>query len=41
MKRIHNGMDQQAVVAEAAKTIGTDNEFLLFKAILDQVTYDV
>lgn len=31
-------MDQQAVVAEAAKTIGTDNEFLLFKVILDKVT---
>jgi len=31
-------MDQKAVVAEAAKTIGTDNEFLLFKAILDKVT---
>jgi len=38
VKRIHNGMDQQAVVAEAAKTIGTDNKFLLFKAILDRVT---
>jgi glyoxylase-like metal-dependent hydrolase (beta-lactamase superfamily II) len=38
VKRIHNNMDQQAVVAEAAKTIGTDNEFLLFKVILDKVT---
>jgi glyoxylase-like metal-dependent hydrolase (beta-lactamase superfamily II) len=38
VKRIHNSMDQQAVVAEAAKTIGTDNEFLLFKVILDKVT---
>ena len=38
MKRIHNTMDQQAVVAEAPKTIGTDNEFLLFKVILDKVT---
>jgi glyoxylase-like metal-dependent hydrolase (beta-lactamase superfamily II) len=38
VKRIHNTMDQNAVVAEAAKTIGTDNKFLLFKAILDKVT---
>lgn len=38
VKRIHNNMDQQAVVAEAAKTIGTDNEFLLFKVVLDKVT---
>jgi glyoxylase-like metal-dependent hydrolase (beta-lactamase superfamily II) len=38
VKRIHNNMDQNAVAAEAAKTIGTDNEFLLFKAILDKVT---
>jgi glyoxylase-like metal-dependent hydrolase (beta-lactamase superfamily II) len=36
VKRIHNNMDQNAVVAEAAKTIGTDNKFLLFKAILGQ-----
>ena len=40
VKRIHNNMDQHAVVAEAAKTIGTDNEFLLFKVILDKVTYE-
>jgi ABC-type antimicrobial peptide transport system permease subunit len=40
VKRIHNNMDQNAVVAEAAKTIGTDNKFLLFKAILDKVTYE-
>jgi glyoxylase-like metal-dependent hydrolase (beta-lactamase superfamily II) len=38
VKRIHNNLDQQAVVAEAAKTIGTDNKFLLFKVILDRVT---
>ena len=40
VKRIHNNMDQGAVVAEAAKTVGTDNEFLLFKAVLDKVTRD-
>jgi hypothetical protein len=38
VKRIHNGMDQNAVVAEVAKTIETDNKFLLFKVILDRVT---
>jgi hypothetical protein len=38
VKRIHNNLDQQAVVAEAAKTIGADNKFLLFKVILDRVT---
>jgi glyoxylase-like metal-dependent hydrolase (beta-lactamase superfamily II) len=38
VKRIHNHMDQNAVAAEAAKTIGWDNKFLLFKAILDKVT---
>jgi len=38
VKRIHNSMDQRAVAAEAAKTIGTDNEFLLFKVVLDKVT---
>lgn len=38
VKRIHNSMDQKAVVAEAAKTIGYDNEFLLFKVLLDKVT---
>ena len=37
VKRIHNSLDQGAVVAEAAKTIGTDNKFLLFKVILDTV----
>src|ERR1700719_3952132 len=40
VKRIHNNMDQAAVTSEAAKTIGTDNEFLLFKLILDKVTND-
>jgi glyoxylase-like metal-dependent hydrolase (beta-lactamase superfamily II) len=36
VKRIHNSTDQQALVAEAAKTIGTDNKFLLFKVIFDK-----
>jgi hypothetical protein len=40
VKRIHNTIDQNALVAEAAKTIGPDNKFLLFKVILDRVTYD-
>ncbi|HUO34412.1 MAG TPA: MBL fold metallo-hydrolase [Candidatus Acidoferrum sp.] len=40
VKRIHNNMDQRAVVAEAAKIIGYDNEFLLFKVVLDKVTRD-
>ena len=31
-------MDQGAVVAEAEKTIGPDNEFLLFKVVLDKAT---
>ena len=38
VKRIHNNLNQQAVIAEAVKTVGTDNEFLLFKAVLDRVT---
>jgi glyoxylase-like metal-dependent hydrolase (beta-lactamase superfamily II) len=37
VKRIHNTLDQKAVVAEAAKMVGTDNEFLLFKVVLDTV----
>ena len=37
VKRIHNNMDQNAVVAEAAKTIGYDNKFLLFKVVLDRM----
>jgi glyoxylase-like metal-dependent hydrolase (beta-lactamase superfamily II) len=40
VKRIHNKLDQGAVTNEAAKTIGTDNEFLLFKVVLDKVTWD-
>jgi glyoxylase-like metal-dependent hydrolase (beta-lactamase superfamily II) len=40
VKRIHNNMDQNAVVEEAAKTVGTDNKFLLFKVILDRVTHE-
>jgi glyoxylase-like metal-dependent hydrolase (beta-lactamase superfamily II) len=40
VKRIHNGLDQGAVVAEAAKTVGPDNEFLLFKQVLDRVASD-
>jgi glyoxylase-like metal-dependent hydrolase (beta-lactamase superfamily II) len=40
VKRIHNNMDQTAVTSDAAKVIGTDNEFLLFKVLLDKVTDD-
>ena len=40
VKRIHNNMDAATVTSEAAKTIGTDNEFLLFKVFLDKVTND-
>jgi glyoxylase-like metal-dependent hydrolase (beta-lactamase superfamily II) len=40
VKRVHNKMDQGAVVTEAAKIIGTDNEFLLFKVLLDKATND-
>jgi glyoxylase-like metal-dependent hydrolase (beta-lactamase superfamily II) len=40
VKRIHNGLDQHAVEVEAAKYIGWDNEFLLFKVVLDKVAYD-
>ena len=41
VKRIHNTIDQAAVVADAAKAIGSDdNEFLLFKVLLDRVTED-
>ena len=40
VKRVHNNMDQAAVTGEAAKTIGTDNEFLLFKVLLDKATND-
>jgi glyoxylase-like metal-dependent hydrolase (beta-lactamase superfamily II) len=37
VKRIHNNMDQAAVVSQAAKVIGYDNKFLLFKVVLDKV----
>ena len=40
VKRVHNNLDQATVVSEAAKTIGTDNEFLLFRVILDKATND-
>jgi chorismate mutase len=40
VKRIHNGMNERAFDAEIAKTIGPDNEFLIFKAFLDKVTRD-
>jgi glyoxylase-like metal-dependent hydrolase (beta-lactamase superfamily II) len=40
VKRTHNNLDQNAVAAEAAKIIGYDNKFLLFKAVLDRVTSD-
>jgi len=40
VKRIHNNMDAGAVTSEAVKTIGPDNEFLLFKVLLDRVTSD-
>ena len=40
VKRIHNNLDQRAIGAEAAKTIGYDNEFLLFKVVLDRVAHD-
>jgi hypothetical protein len=33
-------MDQPAVTGEAAKVVGTDNEFLLFKVLLDKATSD-
>src|SRR6266436_3260924 len=40
VKRVHNNMDPAAATAEAVKAIGTDNEFLLFKVLLDKVTND-
>ena len=40
VKRIHNGLDQKAFVAEVVKTTGLDNEFLIFKALLDKVIRD-
>ena len=41
VKRIHNTMDQPAAVTNAVKILGSDdNEFLLFKFLLDKVTGD-
>jgi glyoxylase-like metal-dependent hydrolase (beta-lactamase superfamily II) len=40
VKRIHNNLDQNAVVADAAKIVGYDNRFLLFKVVLDRVASD-
>jgi glyoxylase-like metal-dependent hydrolase (beta-lactamase superfamily II) len=40
VKRIHNGLDQNAVAAQAAQIVGVDNKFLLFKVVLDRVTSD-
>lgn len=37
VKRVHNGMDQAAFWSETTKVIGPDNEFLLFKVLLDKV----
>jgi len=39
VKRIHNSTDSAAATSEALKAIGTDNEFLLFKVLLDKVTH--
>ena len=40
VKRIHNTMNQQAIVSEAVKSIGPDNEFALFKVVLDRAVND-
>lgn len=40
VKRIHNNLDQNAVAADAAKIVGSDNKFLLFKVVLDRVASD-
>jgi hypothetical protein len=40
VKRIHNGMDQKAYVAQVANKVGPENEFLLFRAVLDKVMRD-
>jgi len=40
VKRIHNNMDATAAISEAVKTVGPDNEFLLFKVFLDKVADD-
>src|SRR5215472_8676710 len=39
VKRIPNGIDQQAAVTQAAKYAGRGNGFLLFKVVLDRVAY--
>jgi glyoxylase-like metal-dependent hydrolase (beta-lactamase superfamily II) len=39
-KRIHANTDMFAVIGNAAKTVGWDNKFLLFKVFLDKVTKD-
>ena len=40
VKRIHNNMDFAAATSDAIKTVGPDNEFLVFKVFLDKVTND-
>jgi glyoxylase-like metal-dependent hydrolase (beta-lactamase superfamily II) len=40
VKRIHNGLNERAFDAQIASIIGPDNEFLIFKALLDKVTTD-
>jgi glyoxylase-like metal-dependent hydrolase (beta-lactamase superfamily II) len=40
VKRVHNNLDQNAVAAEAAKIVGYDNKFLLFKVVLDRIASD-
>jgi hypothetical protein len=40
VKRVHNNMDSTAAISEAVKTVGPDNEFLLFKVFLDKVADD-
>jgi glyoxylase-like metal-dependent hydrolase (beta-lactamase superfamily II) len=40
VKRIHNNMDFVAATSDAVKTVGPDNEFLVFKVFLDRVTHD-
>lgn len=40
VKRIHNNLDQTSVTAQAANIVGSDNEFLLFKVVLDRVARD-
>jgi glyoxylase-like metal-dependent hydrolase (beta-lactamase superfamily II) len=40
VKRVHNNMDQTAVWSGTAKVVGPDNEFLIFKVLLDKVVDD-